>query len=162
MNTITFPGLGIELVISKIAFEICGIQIKWYAILIVSAIIIALIIFKKRSGLYSIMSKDILDLSLFLLPASFLGARLYYVIFNLDYFLKNPLQILNIRQGGLAIFGGIIAGFIVCFAFAKKRKINIKDLTDYIVPALALRTSNRKMGQFYKCWSIRIWNHKFF
>lgn len=151
MNQITFPLLNFKLNISPIAFTILGIDIYWYAIIMVSAFIVAMLIFKLRNGKYGIKYSDILDLAIYLIPISIISARLYYVLFNLQDYISYPLQILNFRTGGLAIYGGIIGGAITCFIFCKKRKINLLDLLDYIVPALALRTSNRKMGKFYKC-----------
>lgn len=159
MNHITFPGLGFELNLSKIAFSVGGIPITWYAIFIVSAIIIAFGIYKKQEGLYHITFQSVLDLSIYLIPIAFLCARAYYVIFNLDYFLQNPAKIINLKQGGLAIYGGIIGGVITCYFFAKKRKIAFWDLLDYLVPALALRTSNGKMGEFYQCGGL--WNRNY-
>ena len=154
MNQITFPLLNLQLNISPIAFQILGINIYWYAIILVSAFIIAMLIFKLRDGKYGINYSDILDLAIYVIPISIISARLYYVLFNLEYYILNPNQILNFRTGGLAIYGGIIGGAITCFIFRKKRKINILDLLDFIVPALALRTSNRKMGKFCKYRSI--------
>lgn len=149
MSQVTFPSLGLQFNISKIAFNIFGINIAWYAVLIVSAFIIALLIYKKRDGLYDIKFQTILELCIYVIPVSFLCARAYYVLFKLDYFFQNPAQILNIKQGGLAIYGGIIGGAITCFVFAKRKKVNFLDLLDYIVPALALRTGYWQMGQFY-------------
>lgn len=146
MNKISFPGLNLELQISKIAFSINSIDIYWYAIFIVSAFIVALIIFKINNGKFGIKFSDILDLSIYVIPISILSARAYYVLFNIKQYILNPMQILNFRSGGLAIYGGIIGGAITCYIFCKKRRINILDLMDYIVPCLALRTSNRKMG----------------
>lgn len=150
MNTITFPGLNLNFEISRIAFSICNIDIYWYAILMTSAFIIALIIFKINDGKLNIKFYDILDLSIYIIPISILSARLYYVLFNISQYIENPLEILNFRNGGLAIYGGIIGGVITCYIFCKKRKINILDLLDYIVPCLALRTGNWKMGKLYK------------
>jgi len=154
MNKITFPILNLELNISQTAFTIFGINIYWYAIILVSAFIIAMLIFKIRDGKYGINYTDILDLAVYLIPISIISARLYYVLFNLEYYISNPIPILNFRTGGLAIYGGIIGGAITCYIFCKKHKINILDLLDYIVPCLALRTSNRKMGEFCKHRSI--------
>ena len=162
MNQVTFPGLGLEFNISKIAFTIFGVNITWYAILIVSAIVIAILIYKKRDGLYNIKFQTILELCIYVIPISFICARAYYVLFKLDYFLQNPTQILNVKQGGLAIYGGIIGGAITCFIFAKKKKINFLSLLDYIVPALALRAGYWQMGKFYKCGSLWYRNCKFF
>ena len=146
MNQVTFPGLGLEFNISKVAITLFGVPIAWYAILIVMAFIIALIIYKLRDGLYNIKFQTVLELALYVIPISLISARIYYVLFKLDYFLQNPAQIVNIKQGGLAIYGGIIGGAITCYIFSKKKGIKLLDLLDYIVPALALRPSYRQMG----------------
>ena len=148
MNTVTFPGLNLEIHISKVAFKIFGIEVYWYAILIVIAMVLALIMYKKRDGLYKIKFNDILDLILYLIPISIICARLYYIFFNLEYYFQNPKQILNFRSGGLAIYGAIIGGIIICFVFCKKRKINILDLLDYIVPGLVLGQAIGRWGNF--------------
>lgn len=151
MNTVYFPLLNLKFTINNIAFSIFGIDIYWYAILIVGAMIAGIIILKLRDGLYGIKFETVIDLVLYLIPISIISARLYYVLFDLDFFLKEPMQILNIRTGGMAIYGGIIGGAITSFVFCKKKNIQILDLFDYIAPALALRPSNRKMGEFCKC-----------
>ena len=151
MNTVYFPLLNLKLTINNIAFSIFGIDIYWYAILIVGAMIAGIIILKLRDGLYGIKFETVRDLVLYLIPISIISARLYYVLFDLEFFLKEPMQILNIRTGGMAIYGGIIGGAITSFVFCKKKNIQILDLFDYIAPALALRPSNRKMGEFCKC-----------
>lgn len=149
MSEVTFPMLNLKLSIDNVAFSVLDIDIYWYAILIVLAMIIALLIFKKRDGLYEIKFADILDLSIYLIPISIISARIYYVLFDLKYYMKYPLEILNIRTGGLAIYGGVIGGILTCIVFCKKRKIKLLDMLDYIAPALALRTSYRKMGKFH-------------
>ena len=151
MNTVYFPLLNLKLTINNIAFSIFGIDIYWYAILIVGAMIAGIIILKLRDGLYGIKFETVIDLVLYLIPISIISARLYYVLFDLDFFLKEPMQILNIRTGGMAIYGGIIGGAITSFVFCKKKNIQLLDLFDYTAPALALRPSNRKMGEFCKC-----------
>jgi len=149
MNTITFPLLNLKLEISRIAFSIENIDIYWYAILIMLAFLIALVILKIKDGKFNIKFADVFDLSLYVIPISIISARIYYILFNIEYYINNPSQIFNLKAGGLAIYGGIIGGLITCYVFCKKRKINLLDLLDYIAPCLALRTSNRKMGEFY-------------
>ena len=150
MNEVTFPVINLKINMSQIAFSIGNLDIYWYAILMMSAFIISLIIFKIKDGKFGIKFSDIIDLSLYVIPISIISARIYYVLFNLDYYLNYPMQILNIKAGGLAIYGGIIGGGLTCYILCKKKKINILDLFDLIVPCLALRTSYRKMGEFYK------------
>lgn len=148
MNLIKFPGLNLEFNISSVAFKIFGIEIYWYAILIVSAMILALIIFKKRDGLYEIKFNDVIDLSLYVIPISIVCARLYYILFNLEYYIQNPKEILIIRNGGLAIYGAVIGGLITCFILCKKKKINLLDLMDYVAPGLVLGQTIGRWGNF--------------
>ena len=150
MNQVTFPLLNLKLNISRIAFSIGNIDIYWYAILMVISFLMAMIILKIRDGKYDIRFSDILDLSLYVIPISIVSARIYYVLFNINFYTNYPLQIFNLKEGGLAIYGGIIGSTITCYIFCKKRKIDLINLFDYIVPTLALRTSYRKMGKFYK------------
>lgn len=143
MNVITFPGLNLQFNINRIALSIGDISIYWYAILMTSAFVISLLIYKLKNGKFEIKFSDILDLALLVIPISIVSARLYYILFNLEYYVANPTQMFNLRSGGLAIYGGIIGGAVTCYIFCKKRKINLLNLLDYIVPCLALRTSNR-------------------
>lgn len=148
MNTITFPMLNLKLQVEQVAFEIYGIEIYWYAILIVFAMILAICIFKKRDGLYNIKFLDIMDLIIYVIPIAIISARIYYVIFNLEYYVKSPVEIINLRTGGLAIYGGIIGGLITCIFFCKKRNIKVLDLLDYISPGLALGQAIGRWGNF--------------
>lgn len=148
MNIIKFPELNLELNISKVAFKLFGIEIYWYAVLIVFAMVIAILMFKKRDGLYGIKFNFILDLSLYAIPIAIISARIYYVIFNLEYYLQYPKQIFNMRSGGIAIYGAIIGGLITCIIFCKKRKINLLDLIDYVAPGLVLGQAIGRWGNF--------------
>lgn len=147
MSKVTFPLLNLELNINKIAFTILGVPIYWYAILIVASIALAIFLCKKNDGKYNISYNDIIDLSIILIPISFICARLYYVLFNLKSY-TNLISILNIKDGGLAIYGGIIGGAIVIYLFCKKRNIKMLDLLDYIVPYLALGQAIGRWGNF--------------
>ena len=148
MNTITFPILNLTLNIDPVAFELFGIEIHWYVVLIVSGMILALLIFKIRDGIYNIKYEDIIDLAVYVIPIAIISARLYYVIFNLEYYVKWPLEILDLRTGGLAIYGGIIGGLITCIIFCKKRNIKVLNLLDYIAPCLALGQAIGRWGNF--------------
>lgn len=145
---VTFPGLGLEFNISKIAFSILGIDIYWYAILIVIAIVLALIILKINNKKEDVKYEYLLDLSIYLIPISLICARLYYIAFNLDFYINNPLEILNLKSGGLAIYGGILGGILTIFIYCKKKKINFISLLDQIAPVLALGQSIGRWGNF--------------
>lgn len=150
MREVIFPGLNnLSLKLNPIMFSIFGIDIYWYAFLIVLSMIIGIILCKKNDGKYGIKFDDILELAIVLLPVSIICARIYYVIFSLDSYLQDPLSILNIRDGGLAIYGGIIGGAVTAVIYCKRKKIPILDMLDYIVPYLALGQCIGRWGNFF-------------
>ena len=134
--------------ISRVAFSIAGIDIYWYAILIVSAIVIGIIWSRLKSGRYNIKFDTILDLSIFMIPTAILCARVYYIIFNLNYYISNPSEILDFRNGGLAIYGGIIGAVATIIVFCKIKKISILNLTDYIAPIIPLGQAIGRWGNY--------------
>lgn len=148
MNKITFPELKLELNINKIALRVSNIDIYWYGVIIVSAIIIALIFCKKDDGKYGIKFDNILELLIFAIPISIIIARIYYVIFNLNYYSKNVLEIFNIKNGGIAIYGALIGGAVTTYIYCKIKKIDFINLLDFVAPYLALSQSIGRWGNF--------------
>ncbi len=137
--------------ISRVAFSPFGIDIYWYAIMIVIGMILgclsAALLIKKRG----MNPEIILDLMIWLLPLAIIGARAYYVIFEWDSSWTFA-DIFKIREGGLAIYGGVIVGFIVAFVFAKKRKFTkyqILNLLDCLVVGLILGQAIGRWGNFF-------------
>lgn len=148
MTIVSFPEFNINLKISRIAFSIGKLDIYWYAILIALAFFIAIIFLKKDVKRYNIKYEDILELIVLIIPISIIFARLYYVVFNLEFYLKYPLQMLNIKSGGLAIYGGILGAVGTIIIFCKIKKINILNVLDMFVPYLALGQSIGRWGNF--------------
>ena len=140
MKKINFEGLNLSFNINEVLFNFNGIKIYWYAFLIVLGILLGILLCKKDDGKYGIKFEDILELLVFLLPISIISARLYFILFKLDYYIQNPSEIINIRNGGLAIYGGIIGAILTIFVFCKIKKIKILDITDYLAPYLALES----------------------
>lgn len=149
MKTVTFPLFNLNLKISDVAFSIFGVEIYWYAIMIVTAMVVALLVLKLREKYFDIKFSDIIDLAIYVIPISIISARIYYILFSLDDYIARPKSILEFRSGGLAIYGGIIGGLITCYIFCKKRKINFIELLDYIVPSLAIGQSIGRWGNFF-------------
>ena len=149
VKEILFPGLNLKFEINSIAINIGNIGIYWYAIFIVIAFSVAILFFKKDNGKYGIEFEDIIELFIILIPVSIIFARIYFVIFNFNFYIKNPVEILNIRNGGLAIYGGIIGAIITILVFCKIKKINFLDVLDYIVPYLALGQAIGRWGNFF-------------
>ena len=149
MKIINFEGLGLSFNINNVLIDINGLRIHWYAVCIILGVVLALIFCKKDEGKYKIKFDDILELAVFMLPISIICARLYFVIFKLDYYIQKPLEIINITNGGLAIYGGIIGAFLTICVFCKIKKIHVLNITDYIVPYLALGQAIGRWGNFF-------------
>ena len=130
-------------------FSLGPISIRWYSFMILIGIIVAFVVAtleEKRKG----FPKDfVIDLGFYLILFGILGARIYYVLFNLDYYLANPSQIIAVWNGGLAIHGGIIAGAVTLIVFCLKRKINILKTMDLVVPSLIIAQGIGRWGNFF-------------
>lgn len=149
MNIVQFPGLwGLEFEIRRWAFEIFGIRIYWYGIIIAFGFLLAVLFGLRDSKKYSLEPDNILDLVLFAAPAAIISARLFYVIFSWSQFRDNPIDIINTRKGGLAIYGGVIGALIVAYIFAEKKKIGALRLIDFGTPFLVMAQGIGRWGNF--------------
>ncbi len=133
---------------NPVAFEIFGISIRWYGILISSGMLIGAILALREAKKLNIDENKMLDLILIVIPSAILGARLYYVIFNWSYYNGNIMKILNIREGGLAIHGGVIGGLIAGYFFTKIKKLDFWEIADVIAPSLILGQAIGRWGNF--------------
>jgi len=147
---IEFPNLfgGLKLNINPVAINVFGIKIYWYGIIIAASFLTASLLALKSCRKYDIETQNILDLMLYVIPAGLIGARLYYVIFNYQQFQNNWTEIINIRTGGLAIYGALIGGGLACLLYAKRKKIAIFKLLDFLVPYIALAQAIGRWGNF--------------
>lgn len=138
----------IFLQVNPTAFTLFGIEIQWYAIIIVSAIILVSWLASKEAVRVGLREDDIVDLMLYALPISIVGARAYYVLFEWQYYLENPSEILAIRNGGLAIYGGLIAGGLVIYFFTRHRFIPTWRFLDVAAPSVILAQGIGRWGNF--------------
>ena len=132
-----------------VAFTIFGIDIMWYAVLITSGMIIATVICCVRAPKHDLTSDQIINFVIICIPAAIIGARLYYVVFNWEFYAGDIKKILNIRGGGLAIHGGLIFAFVaVCILCAvwKLRPLNVLDLA---VPCIAIAQAIGRWGNYF-------------
>lgn len=134
--------------VDRVAFSIFGIDIMWYAIIIALGIVLGIYFAEKEAKRRGYEEDDLWTVLTWVLPLSFVGARLYYVIFQWDYYSQNLDQILNFRQGGLAIYGGIIAGIITAVVVCRIKDINFLETADIIAPSIALGQSIGRWGNF--------------
>lgn len=134
---------------NSVIIDLGFISIKWYSILILFGVIISYFYVVNRAKKANINKDDIVDIFFWTTIIGILGARIYYVIFNINYYINNVIDIFKIWNGGLAIHGGIIFGAISCIYLCKKKNINIYILLDIFAPALIFSQGIGRWGNFF-------------
>ncbi len=124
-------------------------SLKWYSLLMLVSIIIGMYLIQKEVRKFNIKEDFIFNMVFWAIITGIIGARLYYVIFNWDYFSSNLSEIYQIWNGGLAIHGGIIAGVITMALYTKKYKAKLPRYIDFIVPSLSLAQAIARWGNFF-------------
>lgn len=146
MKTSINPGLFAA--IDRVAFDIGGWPVHWYGLIMGLCILIAYIIFSREGKRKGIDEETLFNFLFWMVVIGYLGARLYYVAFRLDYYLANPAQILMIWQGGIAIYGGIIAGGVTIYVMSKRQQLNPATIFDITAPAVMLAQAIGRWGNF--------------
>lgn len=134
---------------NRVAFNIFGLNIYWYSICILLGIVVAYILIINESKKHNIGKNEVSDLIFYTILFGILGARIYYVIFNLDYYLTYPSEILKVYNGGLAIHGGIITGLLTIYFYCKKKKLNFLRILDICAPAVIVAQAIGRWGNFF-------------
>ena len=134
---------------NPILIDLGVVQIYWYSVIVLLAILIGSIIFIKSAKKEGYKEEFLTDTIFYMIIFSIIGARLYYVIFNLGYYLKNPLEIVAVWNGGLAIHGGIIGGSLCLLYRCIKYKKSFLKLTDLLAPSLILGQAIGRWGNFF-------------
>ena len=138
ISILSFPGLGIgDFNVNSIAFSIGDFSIAWYAIIITFGIISAVAYTMWRANQVGIKYDVILDYAIWVVPSGIIGARAYYVLTSLEKY-DSFGEMLNIRNGGLAIYGGILAGALAVFVVSKIKKIPFMVLADCCTQGIIL------------------------
>lgn len=153
MSTVSFPGFGITLQVKSIAFHLFSWPLHWYGIIIAAGFLTAVLFCSRRADRFGITQDDIVDILLCAVPLCILGARLYYIIFYLERFRKADGGLdfgamIRIWDGGLAIYGAIIAAIIVALVFCFRRGINFFSLADLGVYGLLIGQLVGRWGNF--------------
>jgi phosphatidylglycerol:prolipoprotein diacylglycerol transferase len=133
----------------RVALDLGFIQIYWYSIFIFVALLVACTVIYKEAKKRGIDEDTLINMTFGTVIFGIIGARLYYVLFNLPYYSKNIVEIFEIWNGGLAIHGGIIFGLLSIIVFCKKRKINVMRMLDIIVVGLIIGQAIGRWGNFF-------------
>ena len=134
---------------NKVALDLGPLQIYWYSIFVFIGLTVGCSIIYFEAKKRDIDENFLINLIFNSIIIGLIGARAYYVLFNLNYYLSNPLEILAVWNGGLAIHGGILAGIIFVIIYCKKHKVNILKMLDIIVLGLIIGQSIGRWGNFF-------------
>jgi phosphatidylglycerol:prolipoprotein diacylglycerol transferase len=134
---------------NPIAFSIFGLPIRWYGILISAGMIIGIFLAGYSCRKKNLSYDRMMDMVLIALPLAIIGARLYYVLFNIGEYSKNPADIFNIRQGGLAIHGGVIFALAGAYIYARKKGLNFIKYADAAAPSIIIGQAIGRWGNFF-------------
>jgi len=132
-----------------VMFSIGGISIKWYSVLILIGVIFGYYLLQKEAKKHNYPKDFIFNLFFWAIIAGFVGARLYYVIFNWTLYRADPLSIFKIWEGGLAIHGGLIFGFIAIALYCKKYNVRTFKITDMATISVLLAQAIGRWGNFF-------------
>lgn len=134
---------------NRVAFNIFGFNVYYYSLCILLGVIVAYILITREGKKQGLSKEFTSDLIFYTLIIGILGARVYYCVFNLDYYLANPSEILKIYNGGLAIHGGVIAGLIFVYFYTKKKNVSFIKILDIVAPAVIIAQSFGRWGNFF-------------
>ena len=153
MNPIVFPGLGLEFHINRVAFSVFGKPIYWYGIIIAIGFLLAVTYCYHNAARFGIQKDRVIDLILFAAPGGIIGARIYYVLFYQSLYRNadgsfNWKEAIAIWDGGLAIYGGVIAAVLILLIFCKVNKIKFAAFADLGSYGLFIGQSIGRWGNF--------------
>ena len=140
-NQIIFESLGLDFTINRVAFSIGNLSIYWYGIFIALGLSLAVIYGIWEAKKVGLDQDDFLNMLLIAIPVAIICARAYYVIFSFDMYKDHLLSVFNIRNGGIAIYGGIIGACLVIICYCRTKKISIGMVLDILAVGLLIGQS---------------------
>ena len=147
-NIITFPSLGLEFNINRAMFTIGDFSVYWYGVIISLGLILAVIYGYSECKRINFNTDDFFNMLIIAIPVAIVFARLYYVIFSWDLYKDDITSIIDIRSGGLAIYGGIIGAALTVIIYCTKKKIKIGIVLDMLAVGLLIGQSIGRWGNF--------------
>ncbi len=149
MPEIWFPNLGIELQhVNRVAMTIFGMEIYWYGVFIGCGVLAALFLMMHIAKKTGQNPDHYLDVLMYALVLGIIGARIYYVAFSWENYQDDLMKIFALREGGIAIYGGVIGGVLAFYLYSKWKKLDFLTLTDTAAPGLILAQAMGRWGNF--------------
>ena len=165
-NLVQFPGLGLSFQLNRVAFTIGGVSIYWYGVCIAVGLCLALVFAFRHSLEFGVDPDSMVDVILIGVVLGIISARAYYVAMA-PFKYESIWEMIAIRDGGLAIYGGVIAGFLTAYLFSRRRKISFWALADCCVQGLFIGQAIGRWGNFMNReafgaatelpWRMRLW-----
>ena len=134
---------------NPVALQIGSFTIKWYSLMILLGLIVGIGLLLKEGKKYNYPKDFLFNLCFWAIVFGFIGARIYYVLFNFEIYKNDPVSIFKIWEGGLAIHGGLITGFMTMYLYCKKYNVRLLKITDMAVPGILLAQSIGRWGNFF-------------
>ena len=147
-HELLFPKLGLSFNFSSVAFSIFGLDIYWYGIIVMCAMIVAICYIFLRAKRFNINADTLTSIITWAIVGGVIGARLYYIIFNHKN-IHTFFEAINIRNGGIAIYGGLIGGGLAMVATAKAKKVKLLPLLDLMVGGVIIAQAIGRWGNFF-------------
>ena len=146
-SVISFPFLGLTLN-PPAYFTLFGKNIYFYGVIIALGFLLGILYCAKNAPKFGLTEDNVYDVILWLIPMSIIGARLYFVLFRLEDYIAHPLDIFAIREGGLAIYGGVIAGVLTAVIVARRKKFSFAAMLDLLIFGLLIGQIIGRWGNF--------------
>ena len=134
---------------NRVALDLGFVKIYWYSITMFLGVFCGIFVAYREIKRKKISLDKFENMAFYAILSGFLGARIYYVLFNLDYYLANPLEIIQVWNGGLAIHGGIIGAVLAIYFYCKKNEMSFIEMIDICAPALIIGQIIGRWGNFF-------------
>ena len=147
-HVISFPALGLEFMLNRVAAHVFGLDIYWYGIIICIGFILAALYVNARVKEFGVTSDNLVDCLIICVPVGIICARIYYVVFEWDYYSQHLSEIIAIWNGGIAIYGAVIGVVIALYIYSRVKKLSFASLCDLAAFGLLIGQCIGRWGNF--------------
>ena len=147
-HVIAFPALGLEFTINRVAFNLFGKDIFWYGLIICAGFLLASLYMSRRVRAFGLSGDNLLDCMILCVPVGIVCARLYYVVFEWEYYSRNPAEIIAVWNGGIAIYGAVLGVLVTLLVYSRVKKVSFAALCDTAALGLLIGQCIGRWGNF--------------